>query len=66
MTDMPFGNQGNAILPEAPDDRLALIDLAPASNAASPMAICGAAALRWRAGCYAAASSAGIAWPSCR
>jgi long-chain acyl-CoA synthetase len=26
MTDMPFGNQGNAILPEAPDDRLALID----------------------------------------
>src|SRR5262245_27943211 len=26
MTDMPFGNQGNAISADAPDDRLALID----------------------------------------
>src|SRR5205823_13453470 len=26
MTEMAFGNQGNAILPEAPDDRVALID----------------------------------------
>jgi long-chain acyl-CoA synthetase len=26
MTEMAFGNQGNAILPDAPDDRLALID----------------------------------------
>jgi hypothetical protein len=27
MTEMTFGNQGNAISPDAPDDRLALIDL---------------------------------------
>jgi acyl-CoA synthetase (AMP-forming)/AMP-acid ligase II len=26
MSEMPFGNQGNAISPDAPDDRLALID----------------------------------------
>ena len=26
MTAMAFGNQGNAISPDAPDDRLALID----------------------------------------